>query len=104
MMLFLNRDAGVMILIKLFQMATGAGGAEGLSYTDIASRFGVSRTHVRLILQDAERNGDVALSGRGGRLVELKPSILQAFDRFVADSMAGHDLLFRLALSRMTSP
>jgi hypothetical protein len=45
----------------------------------------------------------VALSGQGGRLVELKPAILRAFDRFIADSMSGHDLLHRIALTRMAS-
>jgi DNA-binding MarR family transcriptional regulator len=104
-MLFMNRDAGIVILIKLVQMHCKAGGnaAEGLSYTDIGARFGVSRTHVRLVLQDSEQAGLVALSGKGGRLVKLKPSILQAFDRFLADSMSGHDLLFRIALSQITS-
>jgi hypothetical protein len=103
MMLFLSRDAGTIILIKLVQMASTARDAEGLSYADIGARFGVSRTHVRTLLQDAERNGDVSLSGRGGKFVELRPSILQAFDRFVADSMSGHDLLFRIAQSQMAS-
>jgi len=102
MMLFLSRDAGSMILVKLVQMANSARDAEGLSYADIGARFGVSRTHVRTLLRDAERNGDVSLSGRGGRFVELKPSILRAFDRFVADSMSGHDLLFRIARSQIT--
>jgi hypothetical protein len=101
MMLFLSRDAGAMILVKLVQMASTARAAEGLSYADIGARFGVSRTHVRTLLQDAERNGDVSLSGRGGKFVELRPSILQAFDRFVADSMSGHDLLFRITRSQM---
>ena len=101
MMLFLSRDAGTMILVKLVQMASTTHDAEGLSYADIGARFGVSRTHVRTLLQDAERNGDVSLSGRGGKFVELKPSILQAFDRFVADSMSGHDLLFRITRSQM---
>jgi len=43
----------------------------------------------------------VNLSGRGGRLVELKPSLLGAFDRFLADAMSGHDLLYKLARERM---
>jgi hypothetical protein len=103
MMLFLSRDAGAMILVKLVQMANSARDAEGLSYADIGARFGVSRTHVRTLLRDAERNGDVSLSGRGGRFVELKPSILQAFDRFLADSMSGHDLLFRITRSQIAS-
>lgn len=104
-MLFMNRDAGITILIKLVQMFDAAGGnaVEKLSYTDIGARFGVSRTHVRTLLQDAEQAGLVTLSGQGGRLVELKPAILRAFDRFLADAMSGHDLLHRIALGRMTS-
>jgi hypothetical protein len=47
------------------------------------------------------QHGDVSLSGRGGYLVELKPSILQAFDRFVAAAMSGHDMLYKLARERM---
>jgi hypothetical protein len=104
MMLFLSRDAGVMILMKLIQMADAGNGKvqEGLSYADIGIRFGVSRTHVRAMLQDAERAGLARLSGRGGRLVELMPSVRQAFARFVADSMSGHDLLFQIATKQMT--
>jgi len=101
-MRFMNRDAGVLVLIKLIQMSA-AGRAEGLSYSDIGARFGVSRTHVRTLLEEAAQHGDVSLSGRGGRLVELKPSILQAFDRFVAAAMSGHDLLYRLARERMAN-
>ena len=95
-MRFMNRDAGVLVLIKLIQMSVAVS-AKDLSYTDIGARFGVSRTHVRMLLEEAARHGDVSLSGRGGRLVELQPSILQAFDRFVAAAMSGHDLLYKLA-------
>ena len=104
-MLFMNRDAGMTILTKLVQMLYAADGSdvEKLSYSDIGARFGVSRTHVRSILQDAEQAGLVALTGQGGRLVELKPAVLKAFDRFLADSMSGHDLLHRLALGRIAS-
>ena len=103
MMLFLSRDAGVMVLIKLLQRlcADSTGQAGGLSYADIGMRFGVSRPHVRGILQDAARAGLVSLSDRGGKLVQLQPSILRAFDRFIADSMSGHDLLFQIAGGEM---
>ena len=101
-MRFMNRDTGVLVLIKLIQMSA-AGSAKGLSYSDIGARFGVSRTHVRTLLEDAAQHGDVSLSGRGGHLVELKPSILHAFDRFVAASMSGHDLLYKLARERMAN-
>jgi DNA-binding MarR family transcriptional regulator len=95
-MRFMNRDAGVLVLIKLIQMSAAVSGKD-LSYTDIGARFGVSRTHVRMLLEEAARHGDVSLSGRGGRLVELQPPILQAFDRFVAAAMSGHDLIYKLA-------
>jgi hypothetical protein len=100
-MRFMNRDAGVLVLIKLVQMSAAAEAAEGLSYADIGARFGVSRTHVRTLLEDAAQHGDDSLTGRGGRLVELKPAILGAFDRFLADAMSGHDMLYRLARERM---
>jgi DNA-binding MarR family transcriptional regulator len=100
MMLFQGRDAGVMILIKMIQMAGGQGGAAPLevSYSDLGDRFGVSRTHVRELLVDAEEMDLVRLSKGSGRFVELKPPLLQAFDRLVADAMSGFDLCYQLAL------
>ncbi|MGA2057981.1 MAG: hypothetical protein ABSG88_22080 [Bradyrhizobium sp.] len=99
-MRFMNRDSGVLVLIKLIQRQA-AGDGKGISYQDIGPRFGVSRTHVRLLLEDAAQHGDVSLSGRARRLVELQPSLLQAFDRFLAEVMSGHDLLYRLTRERM---
>jgi DNA-binding MarR family transcriptional regulator len=99
-MRFMNRDSGVLILIKLIQMHA-AGNGKGLSYHDIGLRFGVSRTHVRLLLEDVAQHGDVSLSGRARRLVELQPSILRAFDHFLAEAMSGHDLLYKLTRERM---
>jgi DNA-binding MarR family transcriptional regulator len=105
-MRFMHRDSGILVLIKLIQMTKGSstGGGKGLTYSDIGARFGVSRTHVRGLLEEAAQHGDVSLSGRGGRLVELQPSILEAFDRFLADAMSGHDMLYKLARERMASP
>jgi hypothetical protein len=103
MLLFHTRDAGVTILVKLIQMTLAAGKSTvELSYSDIGTRFGVSRTHVRKLLEDAERADLMRLSGKGERLVELKPAMLGAFDRFVAESMSGHDLLYGITRSRMT--
>jgi DNA-binding MarR family transcriptional regulator len=99
MMLFQGRDAGVMILIKMIQMAARNGGAEPLkvSYSDLGGRFGVSRTHVRKLLEAAEQMELVRLTKAGRQFVELMPSLLQAFDRLVADAMSGHDLCYNLA-------
>jgi hypothetical protein len=97
---FMGRDSGILVLIKLIQMQMSAGDSEkGLSCTDIGVRFGISRSHVRGLLEEAAQHGDVSLSG--GRPVALQPSILQAFDRFLADAMSGHDLLYKFARERM---
>jgi hypothetical protein len=99
MMLFMSRDVGMMVLMKLIQMAGAEpeGTSEGLSFAEIGERFGATRTHVRSVLQDAEKAGLVDLIGRAGKQVTLRPRVLQAFDRFIADSMSGHDLLYKLA-------
>jgi DNA-binding MarR family transcriptional regulator len=100
MMLFQSRDAGIMILIKMIQMGGGQSGAKLLkfSYSDLGDRFGVSRTHVSKLLVAAEEMDLVRLTKTGGRFVELKPQLLQAFDRLVADAMSGFDLCYQLAL------
>jgi len=98
-MRFMSRDAGMLVLIKLVQRSTAGG--KGLSYTDLGTLFGISRTRVRSLLEDAAQAGDVTLSGRGGQLVELNPPLLQSFDRFVADAMSGHDMIYKLTLERM---
>jgi DNA-binding MarR family transcriptional regulator len=100
MMLFQGRDAGVMIVIKMIEMAKAQGGATPLkvSYSDLGGRFGVSRTHVRNLLVAAEELGLVRLTKGRGHFVEMKPELLQAFDRLVADAMSGFDLCYQLAL------
>jgi DNA-binding MarR family transcriptional regulator len=100
MMLFQGRDAGVMILIKMIQMGGEQRSATPMkiSYSDLGSRFGVSRTHVRELLEEAEQMSLVRLSKGTGRFVELLPPVLQAFDRFIADAMSGFDLCYQLAL------
>jgi CRP-like cAMP-binding protein len=110
MMLFLTRDAGATILIKLVQIAIRdqENARDGLqtrvselSHEDIGALFGVSRTHVRKTLQDAAKQGLFTVSGRGHRLFEIMPVMWQAFDRFVAESMSGHDLMYGIAMKQM---
>jgi DNA-binding MarR family transcriptional regulator len=100
MLLFLGRDAGITILIKMIQMNARRADAGPLkiSYSDLGRRFGVSATHVRNLLKEAEKMDLVRLTKTGGRFVELRPQLLQAFDRFVADAMSGFDLAYQLAV------
>jgi DNA-binding MarR family transcriptional regulator len=104
LMLFQGRDAGVMILIKMIAMSAAQSSAKPLniSYSDLGDRFGVSRTHVRELIEEAEKLDLVHVSKGSSRLVELKPQLLQAFDRFIADAMSGFDLCYQLALRQPT--
>jgi len=103
MALFLDRAAGALILTKLVQlMDQDRGGlVPDLAYADIGPRFGVSRTHVRTLLQDAERRDLAELSGRGSQQVRLMPSLIASYDRFVAEGMSSHDLTCRMALAEL---
>jgi len=101
MMLFQGRDAGIMILIKMIEMAGDqrGGGPLEISFADLGGRFGVSRTHVRKLLEAAEEMELVRLSKGGGQqFIELLPAVLQAFDRLVAEAIGGLDLCYQLAL------
>ena len=61
-LLFATRDAGFLVLAQLVQ-ALLAGCSS--SYAQMAERFSVSRTHVRHLLEDAEKQGLLNLAGRG---------------------------------------
>lgn len=101
-MQFMSREAGVMILIKLMQLAGPKGDTarQEISYSDIGARFGVSGTHVRKILQEADGQGLVRLTRERAQFVQVMPELVRAFDRFVAASMSGHDLIYNLALEK----
>jgi DNA-binding MarR family transcriptional regulator len=63
MVQFMIREAGMMILIKLLQLAgPDAQSTTQISYSDIGARFGVSRTQVRKLLEEAELQGLVRLA------------------------------------------
>jgi DNA-binding MarR family transcriptional regulator len=96
---FLRREAGSMLLVKLMQLAGPSPDASReISYSDIGIRFGVSRTQVRKLMEEAEQNGLVhVVPRRSGQFVRLTAKLVQAFDHFIADSMAGHDLVYNVA-------
>jgi hypothetical protein len=93
-MFFMQRDAGAMILMKLISLANGEGEAR-VSLTDLSDRFGISRTHVRKTILEAEKQ---ALLQYSEPTIVLAPSLIAAYDRFVADTMSGHDAMFRMAV------
>lgn len=92
-MFFMERDAGTMILLKLISLGKVEGTAR-VSFSDLADRFGVSRTHVRKTVQEAEKRSLLRYSET---TITLAPSLIAAYDRFVADTMAGHDIMFKMS-------
>ncbi len=98
---FLPRQAGHMILTKLMHLCVYQDdqAPPQVSFLKIGDSFGVSRTHVRKLLRAGADLGFVRLSGNS---VDLTPACRAGFDRFLADTMAGHDLIYRMTKARMT--
>ncbi len=92
MRLFMARDAGFEILLKL--VATEMPGeilkdrTVHFHYGAVADYFGVSRVHVRRLLEDAAEEGYLTLHGPGGRAIEIHANLFELVDNFVALQMA----------------
>jgi hypothetical protein len=101
MLLFLNRAGGHMVIASLLRTAMAADHRHAvLPYADIGDRFGISRTHVRKLMVDAEAAGLVRLHGRGGRDVEVLPRLWASHDRGLASGMYLNDLVYVAATRR----
>ncbi len=76
-LLFFSRPGGLMVLEALFEaaLASPEGPACPFAFGDVAERFGLSRAHVRGVMQDAQAAGVVRLHGRGGQAVEILPRL-----------------------------
>lgn len=89
MMLFIARDSGQMALYAMLASARASpdGSMSTVPYSEIADRFGVSRTHIRDMVLEAEAAGLMLASKSSGTMVELLPPLQTATDRFLADAM-----------------
>lgn len=76
-LLFFGRAGGLMVLEALFEatLAHPDEPARPVPFADVADRFGLSRSHVRTLMRDAETAGLIRLHGHGGRLVEILPRL-----------------------------
>lgn len=101
LMLFFNRAAGHMVSASLMQAAMAAPDRQAaIPYADVGERFGVSRTHVRELLVEAQEAGLVRLDGRGGHRVEILPRLWTSYDRGLAAGMFVHDIVHALVTGR----
>jgi hypothetical protein len=96
---FIRENVGTRILMVLMQSARGdpqlRAGPGFFSFA--ASRSAVSRTHVRNLARGAAALGLVELSTNPGDFVAVLPPLLDGVERWVAESLAGIDMVYRLA-------
>lgn len=104
LLLFFKHAGGHMVSASLLHAAMATADSHAsLSYADIGERFGISRTHVRGIIVEAQEAGLVRLGGRGGDRVEVLPRLLQSYDRGLAAGMLSHDMVHALTTNRAGS-
>jgi biotin operon repressor len=97
---FFEHDCGYMILLLLLQGAQQAGGnVIATCYQRLAMQTGVSRTHVRRIVEAVRDGGLLTTSVRGGHDIRLMPLMWHAADRWFADQFALMDFLVAEARS-----
>jgi hypothetical protein len=85
---FTGRDGGYLTLLLLLDEVIRAGTERiSLPFDAISGSTGVSRTHARLTIEEAEGAGFVRLHARGGRDIEIQPHLWAVFDAWIADDM-----------------
>ncbi|SDF75098.1 hypothetical protein SAMN05216337_107127 [Bradyrhizobium brasilense] len=99
MRLFDGRIAGYEMILWIWTTSQSGNGSDvpvHLRYT--ARSFGVSDTHLRQLVQEAEREGYLGLATRHGvSLVEVRSSLSELVEIFVSLKLA----LFRCAIARV---
>jgi DNA-binding MarR family transcriptional regulator len=98
-LMFLTRDAGYLAFLLVAQAELAD--SEELSFTSMARRLGVSRTHIRNLFVEAEAAGYVRLGPKRSRPVEIMPVLRDAYDRFLADVQADQDAVAQIAFANL---
>ncbi len=102
-LLFFTHAAGPLIQNAVLKAAMDAGDpAAAIPYMEVADRFGVSRTHVRNLMNTAQSAGLVKIVGRGGRSIEILPRHWVSYDRGLAVGMYLHDAANLVAMREWT--
>ncbi|MGY4363971.1 hypothetical protein ACVW1A_000036 [Bradyrhizobium sp. LB1.3] len=101
-MMFLARDAGYCAFLLLMKAVLSGKQlvSDELSFTAIAERVGVSRTHIRNLFVEAAAEGHVSLTGAGGYVAKVHGRLFDTFDLFLADMASSYDAIGQMALAR----
>jgi DNA-binding MarR family transcriptional regulator len=105
-MQFFTRPSAFHVLFKFIELdATGPEKpVREISFTELGERFGMSRSHVRNVLRDAEDAGLMERSGPRGVFHHVTPRCVASFDRFVAEALSSSDLSCVLAKAAGAAP
>lgn len=98
-LLFFTHAAGPLIQNAVLKAAMDAGDPNAaIPYVEAADRFGVSRTHVRNMMANAEAAGLVRITGQGGHSILILPRFWASYDRGLALGMYLHDAVNLVAM------
>lgn len=100
-LMFFSHAAGPLIENAVLLAATeSADPSAAISYMEVAQRFGVSRTHVRNLMENAETAGLVQITGKGGHSILILPRYWTCYDRGLALGMYLHDAVNLVVMRR----
>lgn len=87
---FTSKDAGSFLLASLITGAMNDAGIPSptiefpLNYSEVAALTGVSRTHVRNVIEGAQQRGLIAGLEEGGRSMQVTEKLIDSFERHFA--------------------
>jgi DNA-binding FadR family transcriptional regulator len=93
-------DAGFLVLAILERSAAQDDGTAKAPFAEVARRFGISRTHVRKVLEAGAAAGLLEIRAPGDRAVALNDRLQHGLDRFFADLMSVTDHIYAIATGR----
>jgi hypothetical protein len=90
--LFMGRDAGYVILLRIWLAdpddAIPPQRSVCVPYEEVARSFGVSRAHVRKMMNAAAARGFVRLHAEAGRAIEVLPPLVDLFNESLSLQLA----------------
>jgi hypothetical protein len=106
MKLFFERNCGMMVLYTLLQSAPAEPtfpptGAISVSYSAVGRQFGVSRVHVRRLLEDAVKQDLLARVGEKEDQLRVLPRLAEAFRHTIAMYIVHYAQCARAALAEI---
>ena len=102
---FMEHDCGYMIMLLLLQSARETGSeCSATCFQRLATQTGVSRTHVRRLLESVRDAGLLTLGGRGGHDIRLNEQMWHAVDLWFAQELALVAYLFAEARRQDVQP